>query len=181
MTIDHGFIHTDVKDCAWGDEAKTIILTQTKFENQPDYLPFGAMATDSTAHGQAIFQECIEGKWGEIAPFDESALSPSIRYQRRVQQGLTVTFESSPALSGIYAVTDADVGLIAQEAQFIGLFGTFANDSCAIVKDATGVLRSFSSTTVYLSFAKAVMQYAAALRQAYTNGTPYPAFNEVAL
>lgn len=179
--IDYGVTYTDVKDLAWGDEAQTLITTQTKFESHDDYLPFGAMATDVTAHGQQIFKECMEGKWGEIAPFDETILPPAILYQRYLAKGLSVKFEGNPDVSSVYPVSDDVVNALVQEAQYVNLFGTFTADDKYTVKDTEGVVNTFTDIAVFLSFVKAVMQYVAALRKAYNYGSAYPTSNKVTL
>lgn len=53
----------------WSDEAQTRIDLVICWEDWPQELPFTASADDSEDHGRKIYQQAVEGLYGEIAPF----------------------------------------------------------------------------------------------------------------
>lgn len=66
------FSYSEVRNPKWADEAQTTIECEvnfTAFEFE-DFTPFAAVASGDYPHTHQIFAECVEGKWGPIAPFE---------------------------------------------------------------------------------------------------------------
>lgn len=64
------FAVSTVTNAIWADEAKTHIVCLVTFTAKPgEARPFGASATDSMEHGRQIFNDLINGKYGEIKPY----------------------------------------------------------------------------------------------------------------
>lgn len=63
-------ILTSVKSPVWSNAEHTTIdciITTSQFGEQE--LPFTASQTDVEAHGRAIFQDLVDGKYGSIAEY----------------------------------------------------------------------------------------------------------------
>jgi hypothetical protein len=63
---------TSLSNPRWSDAEHTRIdceITTSQFGN--DKLPFAACKDDVAAHGRAIFDDIVSGKYGEIAEFVE--------------------------------------------------------------------------------------------------------------
>lgn len=58
-----------VKDLVYANEENTRINCTVKFGRFTTEVPFTACPTDVESHGREIFQDCIDGKWGEIAAY----------------------------------------------------------------------------------------------------------------
>jgi hypothetical protein len=56
-----------VTDLKWKDNQHNSILCQVKFAEFNEVLPFLAMPTDVEEHGRFIFNQAVDGVYGEIA------------------------------------------------------------------------------------------------------------------
>lgn len=72
-----GLLYTDVKNPVYWDAKRQTIKCDVKFENFDSYMPYCAAASDTQTHGQALYEELISGKWGDIAPFAGNELDLS--------------------------------------------------------------------------------------------------------
>ena len=81
--------YSDVKSCT---QTPNGISCLVKFDSLPDYVQFLAVASDVEPHGVAIFNDCMAGKWGAIAPYVApvpSAAQLWATYQWRAQDALS--------------------------------------------------------------------------------------------
>jgi hypothetical protein len=62
-------IYTDVKNLQWADEQNTTINCDVFFTQFNNYLPFTASPNDPESYGVEIFNDCVAGVYGEIAPY----------------------------------------------------------------------------------------------------------------
>lgn len=62
-----------VKTPVWGNAAQTIITCTVKFAGMADELPFSADPTDLEPHGRALYQDLVNGRWGDIGPYVDRA------------------------------------------------------------------------------------------------------------
>lgn len=66
---------TEVREAVWGNAEQTEIRCVVVFPNLahvPDAdkgIPFNAMASDTTDHGQQIFADLSSGKYGKISAY----------------------------------------------------------------------------------------------------------------
>jgi hypothetical protein len=63
--------YTNVTNPEWANENHTVINCNVLFNDfAPEYLPFTANPSDtSNPSSKKIFNECVEGIWGEIAEY----------------------------------------------------------------------------------------------------------------
>jgi hypothetical protein len=63
--------YTNVTSPQWANENHTVINCNVLFDNfAPEYLPFTANPSDtSNTNSEKIFNECVEGIWGNIAEY----------------------------------------------------------------------------------------------------------------
>jgi hypothetical protein len=62
--------YTNVKNPIWSNIEHTAIDCEVDFDDlKEEFVPFSADLKDSYAHTKQIFNECVEGKWGDIAEF----------------------------------------------------------------------------------------------------------------
>lgn len=64
----------DAKNPQWADAANTLIDVEAKFQHYPaewGYLPFTANPNDPEAHGVDLYNRCVAGEFGTIAPYVE--------------------------------------------------------------------------------------------------------------
>ena len=55
----------------WGDQDNTYILIEIDFDElDEDWVFFSASVSDPEEHGRQIFQDCVDGVYGAIAPFE---------------------------------------------------------------------------------------------------------------
>jgi len=55
----------------WGNQDKTYILVEVDFDElDEDWVSFAASVDDPEEHGRQIFQDCIDGVYGEVADFE---------------------------------------------------------------------------------------------------------------
>ena len=66
-----GLAYTSVANPRWANAEHTMIDCEVVFTiHGPEPLPFSAVPVDpGWEHGEAIFAECVAGKYGPIAPF----------------------------------------------------------------------------------------------------------------
>ena len=160
--------YTDVKTPIYADANNTSIRCQVKFDAYQDYLPFIASNSDPVAHGQEIFADLVAGKYGAIGAYVEVQPTPYQLYKAAIASGLAVTSASTPALNATYGVADADTANIGAEAQFISTYQEFTNGLTTFPwADATGIVHTFPSTTVFMQFSKAAAQYVSACKQVF--------------
>jgi hypothetical protein len=62
---------TDFHSLEWSDLDGNMIDGKIKFEHMPDYVPY----TLSRFEKPQLFKECVDGKYGEIAPVSDHRLS----------------------------------------------------------------------------------------------------------
>ena len=58
-----------VKDLIYANEENTKITCTVKFSKFSTEIPFTACQDDVESHGRDIYQDCVDGKWGEIADY----------------------------------------------------------------------------------------------------------------
>jgi hypothetical protein len=102
--------------------------------------------------------------WAATA--DTAAEQAEALYSAAIAAGIVIASTSTPALNGTYALGPSDTANIGDEAQFITIFSEFTNGATAAMTwaDASGATHSFSSTSQFMAFAKAVAQYVSALK-----------------
>lgn len=62
--------YTQIKNPIWANAEHTVINCEVDFDDlKEEFVPFSADLKDSYAHTKQIFNECVEGKWGDIAEF----------------------------------------------------------------------------------------------------------------
>ena len=62
--------YKQIKNPIWANVEHTVINCEVDFNDlKEEFVPFSADLKDSYAHTKQIFNECIEGKWGDIAEF----------------------------------------------------------------------------------------------------------------
>jgi hypothetical protein len=67
----------------WANAEHTAIILQVKFEEFAEVLPFTADPNDVMPYGVVLFNNAIDGQYGEIAPF--VPLPESIQPQTNIQ------------------------------------------------------------------------------------------------
>lgn len=103
--------YTDVKHPVWADSEKKGINCSVKFTWVDNYLPFTASLADCQDYGKKIYEECVAGKWGEIADY----VSPGIDYaalaererQQRLDEANRITADWRVELM-LGTITEAD-------------------------------------------------------------------------
>jgi hypothetical protein len=61
--------YTNVKNPVWTSEQNDSILCDVLFTDQTEYSSFVASPTDNTTYGPQIYNQCVAGDWGTIAPY----------------------------------------------------------------------------------------------------------------
>lgn len=119
---------------------------------------------------------------GTLVAYTPPVAPPTLAQQAAslIQAGLTITSTSTPALDGVYVISDnVPFGRqdIANEAQFIASFSEFTNGSTTLEwPQANGTMVTFPSTTEFMAFAKVVAQFRVAVQIAViSSGTLPPA------
>jgi hypothetical protein len=80
--------YKQVKNLKWANVEHTVINCEVDFDDlKEEFVPFSADLNDSYDHTKQIFNECIEGKWGNIAEFvpyvpTTEELAAQVRFQR---------------------------------------------------------------------------------------------------
>ncbi len=73
--------YTDVRNPQWNNAEHNQIVCEVNFNHlNLGYVPFTADPTDVMEYSKTIFDECVAGKYGEIAeyiPPPEQIISPS--------------------------------------------------------------------------------------------------------
>ena len=152
----------------WADEAHTGILCQVQFKAFDAPVPFLAMPDDPHGHGREIHDDCAAGKYGPVGDYAPAPLTPDQQYDAAMASGLTLAGSSTPAVDGTWDVSAAGARAIREEAQFISLYGAFSTGEPALPwPDLHGQLHVFPDTVTFMAFAKTVMQYVSACRQAH--------------
>ena len=59
----------NVRSPVWADADQTSVACIVKFAEFAREVPFMATDRDPEAHGKALYQEIISGKWGLIGPY----------------------------------------------------------------------------------------------------------------
>jgi len=62
-------IYIEVKDPVWANSENTHINCQVLFEGQASFFPFTASASDTESYSVEIFNQCVAGQWGTVAPY----------------------------------------------------------------------------------------------------------------
>lgn len=60
----------DVKNPKYVNAENTVIDCSVKFAEFPEYVPFGATNYDPEPYGVQIYNDCVAGKYGPVAPFN---------------------------------------------------------------------------------------------------------------
>jgi hypothetical protein len=82
--------YTNVKNPIWANAEHTVINCEIDFDDlKEEFVPFSADLNDSYAHTKQIFNECVEGKWGDIAEYvpyvpTTEELAAQVRGQRDI-------------------------------------------------------------------------------------------------
>lgn len=64
-------VYTAVKNPIWANEEKTAINCDVIFPNvSPNFLPFTAVGQGDYDYTHQIFEDCKNGKYGEVAPYE---------------------------------------------------------------------------------------------------------------
>jgi hypothetical protein len=61
--------YTTVKNPRWANAENTSIDVDVFFIHLNEEVPFGASPNDIVAHGREIYQRCVDGEFGPIAPY----------------------------------------------------------------------------------------------------------------
>ena len=106
-------IYTDVKNPKWADQQNTIINCEVFFTQFNSYLPFTANPNDPESYGVEIFNDCIAGVYGEIAPYIKPI--PTAEDNKNTAVNLltqtdwtTISDVADPALSNPYLTNQAE-------------------------------------------------------------------------
>ena len=65
------FTVDSITNLVYGNVAGTIINCHIKFKEFNSEMPFTATNIDNEEHGQQIYSDIIDGKYGPIAPYVE--------------------------------------------------------------------------------------------------------------
>ena len=80
--------YTQVKNPIWANAEHTVINCEVDFDDlKEEFVPFSADLIDRYEHTRQIFNECVEGKYGDIAEYvpyvpTTEELAQQIRGQR---------------------------------------------------------------------------------------------------
>lgn len=98
--------YTDVQAPTWTNTDKTAINCRVKFDKFEDYLPFTASLDDVATHGQDIYNECLNGDWGDIAecPAPRQLTSADL-YQRNTPTFKTLRTAAVETLTMLQCIT----------------------------------------------------------------------------
>jgi len=159
--------HTDVRNPVWGAIDQSVILCEVKFAGFSDYVPFGAIASDTAQHGREIYAELVAGQWGEIGPYDPPPPpTANEQYAAAIAAGLIVTCAATPELDATYSVSPDSMAAINHESQFIATHDEFApGESVLPWPDAGGSLHTFPDTLTFMAFARAAQRYVSGCNQ----------------
>ena len=62
--------YKQVKNPIWANAEHTIIKCEINFDDlKEEFVPFSADLKDTYAHTKKIFNECVDGIWGDITEF----------------------------------------------------------------------------------------------------------------
>ena len=77
--------YTEVKNMVYANEENSLITCDVKFELLDDFIPFTASPDDSEPHGRDIYNECLNGKYGEVSEYVAEDINYSLlaEYQRQ--------------------------------------------------------------------------------------------------
>ena len=109
--------YTNVTNPKWSNEEHTVINCEVDFDDLKEaFVPFSASLTDSYAHTKQIFNECVEGKWGDIAEFvPPPPYVPTAEDNKNTAVNLltqtdwtTIPDVADPALSNPYLTNQAE-------------------------------------------------------------------------
>jgi hypothetical protein len=160
--------YTEVTNAVYADPDNKTISCLVQFDKFPNPLPFLAMKDDVEPHGNKIWNELKNGDHGEIAAYVVPTPSPQQAYTAAIAAGLAITSKTDPTLNATYSVADADVQTITNQAQYVNLYSTFTSGATFAYPDAKNVVHTFTTTAIFMAFAKAVAQYVGACAQALT-------------
>jgi hypothetical protein len=59
----------DVKNPRYINQENSLIDCELKLDSFPQHLPFTASPTDSEEYARQVFQDCVNGLWGEVTPY----------------------------------------------------------------------------------------------------------------
>lgn len=59
----------DVKNPQFVNLENTVIDCELKLNSFPNYLSFSASPLDSESYSREVYQQCLDGVWGEVLPF----------------------------------------------------------------------------------------------------------------
>lgn len=86
---------------------------------------------------------------------------------QKIEAGVQITSTGTPSLNGTYAIVATSTADITSVAAYITAFGAFpAGQTTFAWLDAAGAPHVFADVTAFLSFARAVADYVAALKLA---------------
>lgn len=77
-----------VKNPIWANAEHTVINCEVDFDDlKEEFVPFSADLIDQYEHTKQIFNECVEGKWGDIKEFEpyiptQEELAEQVRFYR---------------------------------------------------------------------------------------------------
>ena len=109
--------YTNVKNPIWANEEHTVINCEVDFDDlKEEFVPFSADLNDSYAHTKQIFNECVEGKWGDIAEYvPPPPYVPTAEDNKNTAINLltqtdwtTISDVADPALSNPYLTNQAE-------------------------------------------------------------------------
>lgn len=107
--------YTDAKNPRWANAQNSSIDCEVKFTHLGDYVLFNANPQDSEAHGQEIYQRCVNGEFGAIDAYIEPPIPepqpkpvPDVVTMRQarlalLQQNLLASVEAAVAQAGTAA------------------------------------------------------------------------------
>ncbi len=105
------------------------------------------------------------------APVVTAAQQVQNAFDAATAAGVTITSASTPALNGVYALSDAARGLITSEQVYIATTGKFTNGQTSRNwQDQAGGLHLFPTTAAFTAFAEAAAFYYDALITALDTG-----------
>lgn len=71
--------YTEVKNLKWANAEQTLIDCEVNFTAlAEEFLPFTASPNDSMPHGVEIYNRCIAGDFGAIAPYAPVVFPPEV-------------------------------------------------------------------------------------------------------
>lgn len=108
-----------------------------------------------------------------VSTLATAAMNAEQNYAALISGGIVITSTSTPALNGIYSIGPGNISDIQAESQFILICSEFTNGTTNAMpwSDASGGLHTFTSTSQFTAFAKAVAQYVSACKLALASAS----------